>query len=266
MDRAEKLGLGVATAGHVLLFGLLSVGFLATPNPLRLERPPVEVQFVDEVGLEATTPRPTEQAPATSVAPELGAPEEPAPITPTPPEPAAERPAPPPRSSPVPAPKPAPPEPKAKQQPAPKAPSRPAPAAKPTPKGSRLGPDFLKGITDKASPTRDSTAINAAIGAREQAALAAELLRQLRPHWRSPTGADVEQLRVVVVARLNRDGTLAGEPRAEPVGGVTPSNRAQAALFAERAVAAVKRAAPYNFPPDFYDAWKVIRPRFKKDL
>ena len=33
MDRAEKVGLGVAVVGHVVLFGLLSVGFLATPNP-----------------------------------------------------------------------------------------------------------------------------------------------------------------------------------------------------------------------------------------
>ena len=30
MERTEKIGLGVATAGHVLLFGLLSAGFLAT--------------------------------------------------------------------------------------------------------------------------------------------------------------------------------------------------------------------------------------------
>lgn len=263
MDRAEKLGLGVATAGHVLLFGLLSVGFLATPNPLRFERPPVEVQFVDEVGLEATTPQATEQPPATSVAPELGAPEEPAPVAEPVPEPVTR--AAPPAPAPAPTPKPAPPEPKAKPQPAKNA-AKPAPAAKPTPKGSRLGPDFLKGITDKASPTRETTAINAAIGPKQQAALAAELLRQLRPFWRSPTGADVEQLRVVVVAGLNRDGTLAGEPRAEEVTGVTPSNRAQAALFAERAVAAVKRAAPYDFPAEFYDAWKTIKPRFKKDL
>ena len=42
MDRAEKLGLGAATAGHVVLFGLLSVGFLATPNPLKIERNPVD--------------------------------------------------------------------------------------------------------------------------------------------------------------------------------------------------------------------------------
>lgn len=266
MERAEKLGLGVATAGHVLLFGLLSVGFLATPNPARLERPPVEVQFVDEVGLEATTPRPTEQAPATSVAPELGAPEEPAPQTPAPPEPVDERPTPPPRPSAAPAPKPSPPEPKAKQQPAPKAPSRPAPAARPTPKGSRLGPDFLKGITDKASPTRDTTAMNAAIGPAQRAALAAELLRQLRPHWRSPTGADVEKLRVVVTANLAADGSLIGEPQPGEVTGVTPSNRPQARLFVERAVAAVKRAAPFNLPPEFYGTWKTIKPRFDKDL
>lgn len=267
MDRAEKIGLGAATAGHVLLFGLLSVGFLATPNPLSLERPPVEVQFVDEVALEATTERQSTEAPATSVAPELGDPEEatPAPPEPVPPEPVREQPRPtPPAPAPRPAAKVSPPTPKA--APAKPVPPKPAPAAKQAARGSRLGPDFLKGITDKASPTRNTSAIDAAIGPAQRAALAAELLRQLRPHWRSPSGADVEQLRVVVVARLNKDGSLAGEPRAEAVTGVTPANRAQAALFAERAVAAVKRAAPFNFPPDLYDAWKEIRPRFRRDL
>ena len=34
MERAEKIGLGIATAGHVLLFGVLSTNFLGTPNPL----------------------------------------------------------------------------------------------------------------------------------------------------------------------------------------------------------------------------------------
>ena len=81
MDRAEKLGLGAATAGHVVLFGLLSVGFLATPNPMKIERNPVEVTFAENVGLEATAPRASQQPPATSVAPELGEPE------PAPPQP-----------------------------------------------------------------------------------------------------------------------------------------------------------------------------------
>lgn len=263
MERTEKLGLGIATAGHVLLFGALSVGFLASPNPLSLERPPLEVQFVDEVALEATTPRPSSDAPATSVAPELGRPEtDTAPAPTPPPEPQPVAPAPAPKPAPAPAPKPAERKPPPAAKPATK--SKAAPARE-SPRGSRLGPDFLKGITDTASASR-SQEVAAAIGPAQTAALAAELLRQLRPHWRSPSGADVEQLRVVVVARLNRDGTLAGEPRAEAVSGVTASNRPQARLFAERAVAAVKLAAPYDLPAEFYDAWKVIRPRFKKDL
>jgi outer membrane biosynthesis protein TonB len=263
MDRAEKLGLGAATAGHVVLFGLLSVGFLATPNPLKIERPPIEVQFVDEVGLEAATPRPSREPPATSVAPELGAPDPaPPPLAQSQPEPRPVLPDP----APVPAPTPKPQKPPVRQSEA-KASSKASRDSAPrtAPKGSRLGPDFLKGISDKASASR-AAAINAPIGARERASLAAELLRQLRPHWRSPSGADIEQLRVVVVARLNKDGSLAGEPRAENVTGVTASNRAQARLFAERAVAAVKLGAPYDLPVQFYEAWRVIRPRFKKDL
>lgn len=252
MDRAEKLGLGAATAGHVVLFGLLSVGFLATPNPSKIERNPVEVTFADDVGLEATAPRASAQPPATSVAPELGMPE-PAPA-PAPAEPAPE---------PVPAPTPKPAKPPVRAE-------KPAkPAAKPArerPKGARLGPDFLKGISEQASASRTAQASAPAIGPREQASLAAELKRQLKPHWRPPSGADIEKLRVTIVASLREDGSIAGEPRVIGPTGVTPSNRAQADLFVERAVAAVKRGAPYSFPKQFYAAWKVIRPQLYEGL
>src|SRR3546814_16468700 len=49
--------LGIATAGHVLLFGVLSANFLGTPNPLKLRTPPMDVQFVEKVGLEMAAPR-----------------------------------------------------------------------------------------------------------------------------------------------------------------------------------------------------------------
>ena len=49
MERAEKIGLAGAVAGHVVLFGLLSVGFLDTPNPVKLKQAPVEVSLVKEV-------------------------------------------------------------------------------------------------------------------------------------------------------------------------------------------------------------------------
>jgi outer membrane biosynthesis protein TonB len=251
MDRAEKLGLGAATAGHAVLFGLLSVGFLATPNPMKMERDPVEVTFAEDVGLEATARRASQQPPATSVAPELGKPE---PIAPAPAEPAPE-------PVPVPTPKP--------QKPPVRAEQPAKPAAKPAPerpKGARLGPDFLKGITEQASVSRSAEASAPTIGPREQASLAAELKRQLKPHWRPPSGADIEKLRVTVVANLAQDGSIVGEPRVIGPTGVTPSNRAQADLFVERAVAAVKRAAPYNFPKQFYAAWKTIRPQLYEGL
>lgn len=288
MDRAEKLGLGAATAGHIVLFGLLSVGFLATPNPLKMERNPVEVTFADEVAMEAAAPRASQQPPATSVAPELGEPEpaptpppveaqpEPVPVPPRP-QPPAPAPIPSPKPQPVkppvrqpqPAakPSPAPPQPAARQAPAPKAaPTRASPTPTAAPKGARLGPDFLKGLTETASVSRSTQAVAPAIGAREQASLAAELKRQLKPHWRPPSGADIEKLRVTIVADLREDGSIAGEPRVIGPTGVTASNQAQAELFVERAVAAVKRAAPYQLPKQYYAAWKTIRPQLYEGL
>ncbi|OWK29040.1 cell envelope biogenesis protein TolA [Sphingomonas mucosissima] len=127
MERAEKVGLGVAGAGHVILFGLLSVGFLSTPNPEKLKQQPIDVSLVKDVGLEATAPQAVEQ-PAQSIAPETGEPDDAAP--PAPAEPAPEpAPAPP---QPRPEPKPAPPEPAPK--PAPPKPAPPKPAPKPEPK------------------------------------------------------------------------------------------------------------------------------------
>lgn len=269
MDRAEKLGLGAATAGHVILFGLLSVGFLATPNPAKIERNPVEVTFADDVGLEAMAPRASTQPPATSAAPELGDPE-PAPAQLSEPVQSQPAPAPPqPAPEPIPAPTPKPAKPPVRQQQAaPKsAPAKPAPPQQQQrARGARLGPDFLKGISEQASASRTAQASAPTIGPREQASLAAELKRQLKPHWRPPSGADVEKLRVIIEARLAEDGSIVGQPRVVGPTGVTPSNRAQADLFVERAVAAVRRGAPYNFPKQYYAAWRVIRPQLYEGL
>ena len=99
MERTEKVGLGVAAAGHALLFGALSLGFLDTPNPIKLQPKPVEVSLVKDVALEAAAPAATEP-PSTSVAPETG---EPVDSPPPAPEPALQ---PTPEPQPAPAPKP----------------------------------------------------------------------------------------------------------------------------------------------------------------
>ncbi|MES2337275.1 MAG: cell envelope biogenesis protein TolA [Pseudomonadota bacterium] len=220
MERAEKYGLGVAAAGHVLLFGLLSVGFLATPNPLKLESKPIDISLVDEVALESAAPAATE-APAPSEAPEVGPPDDsaPAPVeappepqpappppAPTPPKPAPPKPAPPkPAPAPVARPAPAKPQPPkpAAAKPAPAAPAKPVPkparpglsrpdvapersGANPSakaarPRGSLLGDDFKKSLAIASEKGAGQAPRAAAVSATAVAGLGDAIARQVQP-------------------------------------------------------------------------------------
>ncbi len=316
MERAEKYGLGIATAGHVLLFGLLSAGFLSTPNPLKLNSPPMDVSLVDEVALKSMAPRISTEPPPPSVAPEKGPTEdaaparepEPAPVpTPAPPKP---KPLPPAKPAPktAPQPKPAPPKkdvPKAAPKPKP-APDKPAPApkakaapqkpkpaaaapstsskatAKPKtnaparasgagkaekPKGSLLGKDFLKGIDSEAdAPRKPAPPPAAAMGPAQKSALDAEIRRQLKPHWKAPTGADADTLRTILRVQLSKDGSVVGTPQIVDQTGVTPSNKSQSRLHAEQAIKAVRLASPFQLPSQFYEQWKDLELGFDRRL
>ena len=78
---------------------------------------------------------------------------------------------------------------------------------------------------------------------------------------------DVDQLVSVLAFELNEDGSLRGRPRLLDQTGITPSNRPQASLHAERAIRAVQLAAPFDLPPEYYNAWKSIRgARFDRNL
>lgn len=259
MAAAERIGWGVAGVGHVIVFGALSLGLAIAPKPVPPLTQPVDIQIVDEVGLADTAPNPSPVEPAASVAPEVGPP-----VEAPPPEPA---PAPLPKAAPAP-PKPAP---TPASKPAPKAAAKPAPPARPKlaldlsrpqaqqpPRGSRLGNDFLKGVSDRPTAST-SQAPRAAAGPAVEASLAREVLRQLKPHWRAPTGADAEQLRTTLSIRLARDGTLV-DVRVIGTTGVTDSNRAQVRLHQEAATKAVRLAAPFVLPTELYDAWKVLEP------
>ncbi|WP_336957805.1 cell envelope biogenesis protein TolA [Sphingobium aquiterrae] len=299
MERSEKIGLGIATAGHVLLFGVLSSGFLSTPNPLKLNSPPMDVSMVDEVALQSmaqrvsTTPPPPSQAPeqgpteeaAPAPAPEAAPEPEPEPVpAPPPPKPAPPRqiaekakpkprpPAAPPKAVAKPAPprekpaaKPAPAKetPKAKPKPAPEKPKASGSGTATRARGSLLGPDFLKGIqTEKpVRPTAPSPAPAAALGPQQKAALDQEIRRQLKAHWRPPSGADADQLVTLLSVHLDKNGRVVGSPELVDQLGVTASNRPQAKLHAERAIQAVMLASPFqNLPPEYYDQWKWLKP------
>lgn len=243
LDRADRAGLGVAFAGHLLLFGVLSAGFLASSPPLVLERQPVEVQLVDEVGLESGAPQISEQAPAPKLA-EIEGPVEPSPPMPLPPAPQA---------APTPAPKKAVPvvQPKPSQQ-------KPAPTKAATRPTGRLK-GILRGISDRDSTSRSAAPTAKTLTPAVQSSLRAAVLRQLKPHWKAPTGADAELLRTELEIRLAKNGSVIDIAFLRQ-SGLTASNRGQAELHKEQAIKAVKLASPFQLPAAYYDSWKLLSP------
>ena len=327
MDRAETVGLGVAVAGHVVLFGLLSVGFLATPNPEKLRATPVEVSLVPEVALESAAPQPAAE-PAQSTAPEEGPPEDAAPPEPAPPKPAPPEPRPaPPQPAPAPKPQPAPPQPAPKPQPAPPKPApapkpapkpdpkppqprpapqpkaaaqpkaapkaalaksaRPAAASKPAasaakkgtgrtqtasaarPRGSRLGDDFLKGLSADPSPARDPNPPAQRVGPQQAANIASAIQRQIKPcaDRNVSPGPGAGRIRVEINLRINRDGSLAARPTVRGHTGVDDDNRRYVDRVDDLAVAAFTGCAPLRgLPPELYDVpggWSNFTLRYK---
>jgi outer membrane biosynthesis protein TonB len=240
MDRADVAGLGVALAAHGALLAALAIGLAGAQLP-PIRHQPIEVSFVDEVGLVSQAPVPAAEGPA----PRLAQVE--APVEPAPPLPSAE-PVPQPRIEPRL-------QPKAAVTPRPR---RDEPAPTRTKAGGRLN-GLLTGLgeTDSASRSNDPPAQKA--GPAVEASLASAVRRQVKPQWQRavPTGADAESLRTKVKLSLSRDGRLV---RVDVLGteGITASNRPQVALHQERARRAVTLAAPYELPPQFYDAWKEI--------
>lgn len=314
MERAEKVGLGVAAAGHLVLFGLLSVGFLATPNPEKLKSQPVEVSLIEEVALESAAPAPAAD-PAQSMAPEEGPPEDAAPPepAPAPPEPAPEpQPAPPPPApAPAPRPQPAPPRPAPQPKAAPKAaPKQPTPppaqpkaapkqaqpkaapkqvAAAPKqtttavkkgtgstqtasaarPRGSRLGDDFLKGLSAEPSRSTNPNPPAARVGAQQAANIGAAIQRQIQPcaNRQVSPGPGAERIRVAINLRINRDGSLASRPTVRGSTGVDDDNRRYVDRVEDLAVAAFVGCAPLRgLPPELYDVpggWSNFTLRYK---
>ncbi len=258
MEKAEKFGLIVAVTGHAALFGALSFSIFGNTNDA-FQSKPIEVMIADEIGLESAAPNPALVTPATSVAPELGLPEE---ASFTEPEPLPEPP-PTPDVKPEPSVKPAPTsrEPRRRpDKPTSRTATKPKQTPAPKPRGSRLGDDFLKGVTDAPSVSRNQNIRAEKASAAAVASLERELYRLVKQKWRPPSGADVEMLRTKVTARLDRSGNIIGTPVARTTG-ITASNRSQVKIHQERAIAAVKLAAPYtSFPDKYYDEWSTIEP------
>jgi hypothetical protein len=245
LRREEKLGLGIAVAAHIALVAALVIEARREVPAI----PPAErmtVSLADDVSLESTAPNPSQEAQA-AIAPVLAPESEPLPApvtTPVPRQPDT----PPPRQA-------------SKAQP------KPAPPPKPNRKsggGSRIGDDFLKGLSSGERSGAGTPA--AAFGSAERASLQAAINRQLKPKWTAPEGVDVEKLDTTLTWDLNPDGSLKGRPRLVSQTGKTDSNAPQQARHIELAIRAVQISAPFKLPPEFYDHWKRLTWHFDRNL
>lgn len=279
----DGIGLAVALAAHAALFAWLAYN---PPRPAPLPMPErMTVTLSDAVGLTSTSPEPAAEA-AADQAPEEGqpapqpsaAPPEPQPVVKPAPQPrpvTVVRPAPPPRPvATTPPPRPVPPRPAPTARAVVRQPPTPPKAAPQTaasqsarPGASRIGNDFLKGVQGGTAKGTATSPPAATIGPAVQSALAGAISRQLKPRWVAPQGAEAELLVTILAWDLNLDGTLAGEPRVVRQDGITQSNRPQAARHAEQAIRAVRLAAPFTLPAQYYPAWKRVTAfRFDRKL
>lgn len=277
MDRSDAAGLAIAVVLHVAAFALLSASLLSPPKPMKSLEAPIDVSLVDEVGLVATAPQST-VPPAESRAPDAGPPEdapppEPKPAAPLPVPPAPQpKPAPPPKPSELAKPNPKKPTPEAPQQAAKSPPKReavPATPAKPTrtastgsdpsspkprPRGSRLGDDFLKGLTDKPSPSKSITPRAAVIDAKALASIQDAISRQIQPcaDRQVNPGPGANEIITVLNLRLNPDGSLAATPTMVRQTGTDGEAGRYARRVIDLGIAAFKGCSPLRLPPEFY--------------
>lgn len=232
MDRAEWTGTGAALLFHVVLIGALTMSLArvsSTPEP-----PAMEVEFVEEVGLTAAAPQSIAVPPPPSQAPEIGEAE---PIeAPTPPRPAP---------SPSPVVKPTPP--------------RPAAPARPAPRVSRIGDDFLKGISDdklapRAGPAPKPAA--ATVSASAMAGIVQAIRRQVQPcaDRQVNPGAGASRIKVRMRLQLTRSGRLRGPPQVIGTSGVDDENARYEERVKDLAVATFVGCAPLvGLPPELYE-------------
>ncbi len=295
MTRNEGLGLGLAVIGHVVLFALLSLAWLAPKTP-PVPSQPIEVSLVDAVALDQHAPAAPEP-PSPSTAPEPGPPADappPAKAAEVAPDPAPPKPqpkaVPPPKPAPMPAP--APKKPVAEKTDKPDrskaspakvaAPSTRAVAAtkgngsdaratKPKATGSLLDDDFRKGLTQAPSRAKPSEAAPGAVmNAQAAANIGSAIQRQIQPcaNRQVIPGPGANRIVATVRLQINRDGSLAARPTiADDHGGVDDENRRYVDAVDRAAIATFMGCQPLRgLPPDLYDVprgWKVFNLRYK---
>jgi outer membrane biosynthesis protein TonB len=272
MDRAEKLGLGAAVGGHVVLLGAMALGLMMSAEPIAKPEA-ISVSLVGEIAEVSTAPDAIQEESAPP-APAEAEPAEP------PPSPAMqiERPVEKPQTKPVPKPLPRETPPPAKaatkkvavKQPPAKTNTAPAKSGKGTTpaKPGGLSKSFEDSINaiGKAPGAGKAVGTPAAKTASEvrrsvTAALGPQIMRYVRSC--SPNGLDVDKIATTVTLSLNSDGSLISLSGISQRG-VNENNRPQAKPTELCVISAIKQASPFKgLDPEYHDTWKTHKMTFQ---
>ncbi|MEP7349700.1 MAG: hypothetical protein ABI668_07070 [Sphingorhabdus sp.] len=252
MDRAEKLGLGAAVGGHVILLGATALGlFLSTD---RLKKPePIAVTLVGEIADVSTAPDAIQEEPAPAAASEAEPPPAPEvmeiqkPVE-KPLEKPLKREVTPPAKTAV------------KKVPVKQPPVKSAKGATPS-KSAGLSKSLEDAVNNagKTSGAGKAVGTPAAKSAAEvRRSVSVSLAGQIRSRVRAcaPSGVEINQIETFVTLSLEPSGRLTSVQFNKQVG-VNDSNRPQADPLKQCILQSVRAASPFSgLDPEYHDVWK----------
>lgn len=267
MDRVEKVGLGAAIGGHVILLGAFGLGLLASADTIKKQES-ISVSLVGEIADVSTAPDAIQEESAPPAAGDT-APSEPPPA----PNPVIqiEKPVAKPVQKPA-KPNTAPPVAKvaAKKEPVKTAatPPKMVKAAATSGKGTTpakpggLSRNFEDSINNigKAPGAGKAVGTPAAKTATEvRRSVGISIAGQIRSRVRAcaPSGIDINKIETFVTLSLEQSGKLTSV-RFDKQVGVTDSNQPQAGPLKDCILQAVRAASPYDgLDPEYHDVWKT---------
>ena len=264
MDRVEKVGLGAAIGGHVILLGAFGLGLLASADTIKKQES-ISVSLVGEIADVSTAPDAIQEESAPPAAGDT-APSEPPPA-PTPVM-QIEKPVAKPLQKPA-KPDTAPPVAKlaAKKEPVKNAATPPKTAATSGKGATPAKPGGLsRSFEDSISNIGKAPGAGKAVGT-PAAKTATEVRRsvgisiagQIRSRVRAcaPSGIDINKIETFVTLSLEPSGKLTSV-RFDKQVGVTDSNQPQAGPLKDCILQAVRAASPYDgLDPEYHDVWKT---------
>jgi hypothetical protein len=273
MDRAEKLGLGAAVGGHVVLLGAMAAGLFLSNEPVKKPEA-ISVSLVSETAEVSTAPdaiqeesappaaaeaQPVEPPPAPTPVMKIEKPVEKPQVKPT--EKPVKRDVPPPAKTAV------------KKVPVKQPPAKVATAATKSGKGTAPAKPggFSKSFEDSINNVGKAPGAGKAVGT--PASRSASVIRsavnntiaaEVRPliPGCAPRTSDNSSLRVFVALNISPSAILSSADIYD-VQGITPSNEAQVDQMKRCVLQSLKAASPYNLDPEEYEVWKGHKVQLK---